>query len=75
MPIEMAFAYLVTKWCIFKKPLECEFMKHKVVIILLIFASVILHKFCVDERLESLVQILNLSPFQTLCVVGRQTDL
>ena len=30
-----------------KKPLECEFMKHKVVI----FASMILHNFCVDERL------------------------
>ena len=43
----MTFAYLVTKWRIFKKPLECEFMKHKVVIL----ASIILHNFCVNERL------------------------
>ena len=45
--IEMTLAYLVTKWRIFKKPLECDFVKHKVVI----FACMILHNFCVNERL------------------------
>jgi hypothetical protein len=44
--IEQAFGLLVTKWCIFKKPLDMNFWQTTLVI----DAAFHLHNFCIDEH-------------------------
>jgi hypothetical protein len=45
--IEMAFGLLVSKWRIFKKPLECKLSNAPIVVL----AACALHNFCINERL------------------------
>ena len=48
--IEQAFGLLVNKWRIFKRPLECH-LNH---VSLIIHTSMMLHNYCITERLQDI---------------------
>ena len=56
--IEQAFGLLVTKWRVFKKPLEVRFWRTT----LLIEACFRLHTYCIDEREVTVVNIGSCNP-------------
>jgi hypothetical protein len=59
--VEQAFGLLITKWCLFKKPLEVKLRRTT----LLVDAAMILHNYCIDER-DSIVTSINVLTHEAL---------